>query len=322
MAIIGENPEICKVERFMALYRDESPAIGAHTSGSTGVPQIVNLAKADMRVSAEATCRFFNISKNSLLFLPLPIDYIAGKMMIIRAEVSGADLMVENPSNRPLRSAPPADIDLAALVPSQIPGLFLSPWMKCIKNLIVGGAPLSRHQEQLLLDSGLNCYATYGMTETASHVALRKLGEDRYIALPHVRFSTDSRGCLVITSPKMTFKSLVTNDIVDLITPESFRWLGRYDNVINSGGVKVLPEKIEEKLVDFIPGREYYITSRTSEKWGEEVVLVIEGTEPVTGIDFSKMPSLLKAEKPKSVIYLERFERTSSGKVKRRNITE
>lgn len=316
MAIIGDNPAICQAERFVTLWHDDSTTIGAHTSGSTGIPKMVNLPKSDMRASARATCQFFGIGPGSLLFLPLPIDYIAGKMMIVRAEESNSDLMVEPPSNTPLRSAPPIPVDLAAIVPSQVPGLLASPWVGQIRNLLVGGAPLSQAHETMLAQSPVKAFATYGMTETASHVALRPIGTDTYRAMPHVSFSTDDRGCLTVHSDSMSFGTLVTNDLVELTSPHSFRWLGRHDNVINSGGIKVLPEKIEEKLAGLLPeGIQFYIASRPSEKWGSEVVIVVESPEPIDMPDFSAMPTLLKAERPKQVIFQPRFERTRSGKI-------
>lgn len=317
MALIGDSSATRCAESFLALWRDNGPTIEAQTSGSTGAPKMISLPKADMRLSAKATCAYFGINHASLLFLPLSVDYIAGKMMLVRAEVSGANVMVETPSNRPLLAPPPAEIDLAAVVPPQIHGLLKSPWHGRIRNLIVGGAPLDSENEQALVNRGINAYATYGMTETSSHVALRRLGTDIYKALPHVTFSIDTRGCLVIHSSAMQFDTLVTNDLVELVGPDSFRWLGRHDNVINSGGIKVSPEVIEQKLSTYIPdNREFFISSRPSRKWGREVVLVIEGRDPMEEpIDFAAIPTLSKAERPKATLYITRFDRTRTGKI-------
>lgn len=315
MAIIGKNPATCQVERFIELWKDESDTIVAHTSGSTGIPKLIQLKKCDMELSAKATCDFFDIRAGDLLFLPLPIDYIAGKMMVVRAQVSGSDLLLEPATNMPLQSCPPTRIRLAAIVPSQIPGLLSSEWVGMIDNLIVGGAPISPQNEELLKTAGVEAFATYGMTETASHVALRRIRDRHYKALPHIKFTTDERGCLVIESDLMSFGSLVTNDIVELIDDKTFSWLGRYDNVINSGGIKVLPENIEEKLAEFIPGRNYFITSRPSEKWGREVILVVEGKGLIDEQTIATTPNLLKAERPKEIIYIDKIKRTASGKI-------
>lgn len=317
MAIIGDSQTICLVERFVELWKDDSDYVEAYTSGSTGVPKMVKLSKSDMELSARATCEFFGVESGSLVFLPLAVDYIAGKMMVVRAEVSGSDIMVEPPSNQPLKTCPSAPIRLAAVVPSQVDGLLASKWVGLIENLIVGGAPLSEADEKKLIDSGINAYATYGMTETCSHVAIRRLGDRYYRALPTVRFSVDERGCLVIHSEVMSFGRLVTNDVVSLLDSKNFEWHGRYDNVINSGGIKVLPENIERKLTDLLRDRTFYITSRPSEKWGDEVVLVVEGDAPVVGLEEYASKFLLKAERPKAVINVGSVSRTSTGKLLR-----
>lgn len=310
--------ENSSLSRFLAEWRSDSQVIEAHSSGSTGKPKRILLPKADMKVSAEATCRFFRIDADSLLFLPLSLDYIAGKMMAVRSEVSGARLILEKPSNSPLQNEPPGIISLGAIVPSQVPGLLASPWSKKVKTLIIGGAPLSAEYEDMIMKSDIEAYATYGMTETCSHVALRRLGQDRYKALPHVSFETDSRGCLVVISEAMSFKRLVTNDIVNLIDDHNFIWRGRYDNVINSGGIKVFPEVVESKIAQALNDRVFYITSRKSHKWGEEVVLMVEGAEALTENQLKALDLLKPAERPKAIIFEASFKFTLSGKIIRK----
>lgn len=314
MEILGYDGE---ARAFLEEWQNTGATVTAHTSGSTGRPKPVELNKTDMQVSALATCRYFDIRKGDLLFLPLQPTYIAGKMMIVRAFMADADLKVEKPSNKPLHIRPDRRIRLAAIVPSQIPGLLESGNISMIDRIIVGGAPISDKYERMLLDAGAEAYATYGMTETCSHVALRKLGEKTYRALPHIKFSTDNRGCLVIHSADMSFGKLVTNDIVTLIDSTSFEWMGRYDNVINSGGIKLFPEMIERKLSAVLPGREYYIASRSDDKWGSRVVLYIEGLKPVEELSEIIKSILDKTERPKEIVYVDRFQRTHSGKIKR-----
>ncbi|MEZ3590463.1 MAG: AMP-binding protein [Muribaculaceae bacterium] len=309
--------------RFLSEWDNGEPFVTAHTSGSTGKPKEIRLRKLDMIASAEATCRFFGIDGASRLALPLSADYIAGKMMIVRAIVSGASLYIEQPSNRPsLGGENGEDIDLLAIVPSQLEWLVANPRIASrVKAVIIGGAPLTPAQEAQAASLSWEAYATYGMTETCSHVALRKLGRaDRlFHALPEITFSTDSRGCLVIGMPRFSFGRIVTNDIVRLESPVAFEWLGRYDNVINSGGIKIFPEEVEKRL-DFI-GRPYFIIGRPHPKWGEEAVLYIEGE--VGDVDaaaiMEKARTVLdRRSVPKEVIAVSRFERTDSGKVKRR----
>lgn len=306
------------LEQFLNDWRSDSPVIEAHTSGSTGSPKRILLSKSDMKVSAEATCQYFGISSNSLLFLPLSISYIAGKMMAVRSGLSGAELLVEKPSNMPLKQNPGREITLGAIVPSQVPGLLQSTWIHLVKCLIVGGAPLPPESEKLLVESGIPTYATYGMTETCSHVALRKLGQPVYQALPHIVFEVDDRSCLIVKSDAMSFKRLITNDVVSLIDDKTFVWHGRYDNVINTGGIKVFPEAIEAKLCDAFATRNFYITSRNSSKWGEEVVLVVEGSFPLNEQQVLCLNSLLPTERPKDIIFEPQFSYTESGKIIRR----
>lgn len=288
-----------------------------HTSGSTGRPKPIRLLKSDMEISARATCDFFGIDSGSTLLCPLSPDYIAGRMMQIRAEVSGARLIMEPPSRSPLTRDYGSAIDLIAVVPVQVPALLDNPLAVGIKNMIVGGGQLDVKSECRLRQSGLKAYATYGMTETCSHVALRNItdGDDFYTALPHVRFSADERGCLVIESTTMSFGRLVTNDYAELIDNRRFRWLGRADNAVNSGGLKLHPELIEAKIADMIP-EPFFLTGRPSRLWGEELIMVIERTDIDSELLMNKLRQRLQSyELPKAIIGVETIKRTNSGKI-------
>jgi len=303
---------------FITQWLNSSKFIVVQTSGSTGIPKQIKLLKSDMETSARATCRFFNISKGSMLLSPLSADYIAGKMMIVRAIVSGAKLWIEKPSNRPI-NRDYGTIELLPIVPSQIEAVINSQYISRIKNIIIGGAEISPELELKISKSNISAYATYGMTETCSHVALRKIGEsdNKYLALPHFTFSVDDRQCLIIKSETMSFKSIITNDIVELIDEYSFRWLGRFDNVINTGGVKVFPEKIEKRIGNLIP-LPYYIIGEKDAKWGTKVILYIEGDEFDTTHLYEKLHPLLdKYSMPKEIRIVHNFVRTASGKIKR-----
>lgn len=317
MKLTGETDA---AEAFLKEWRDASRSyVEAHTSGSTGVPKRIELLKSDMRASAEATCGFFGIDGRSKLLLPLSVGYIAGKMMVVRADISGAELVVECPTNDPLQSDY-GIVDLMAVVPSQLPSLLANPRFEGVRYVIVGGAPIAPAMEARLHGLPVRIYATYGMTETCSHVALRDVsrGDRLYRALPGIAFGTDSRGCLVIEAPKFSFGRLVTNDVVELYGRDSFRWLGRADNVVNSGGVKLHPEEIERKIsaaVD-VP---FYMIGRPSARWGEELVMYVEGTDVDTSAVSCRIEPLLdRYERPKTILAVSRFERTASGKVIRR----
>lgn len=311
-----------KTERFLSEWFDNGcDYIKAHTSGSTGSPKEIRLAKRDMVISARLTNRFFSVDGKSTLVCPLSSDYIAGKMMIVRAIVSNAHLYMEAPSNNPvIRDY--GTIDLLPVVPSQIDSIIESKQKRRqIKSLLVGGAKISEGLEAKIIDSGINAYCSYGMTETCSHVALRKIkpGNDIYTALGNNSFTTDNRGCLVIINRDFSFGELTTNDVVKLIDAKNFKWIGRIDNAINSGGIKVFPEMIESKIRRFIPsGKAYYITSSPDKKWGETPLLVIEGTPfDTTAIEIQIRDALDPAERPSKICFIKAFDKTSTGKVKR-----
>lgn len=307
-----------QAEAFIDEWTNPLPYVVAHTSGSTGTPKEIRLLKSDMRASARATIDFFRLSPQSTLYLPLSPDYIAGKMQIVRALEASCSLIVEDPSNRPTLQAisDGTEIDLLPIVPSQSEAILTSPYRRQIKNMIIGGAPLPAETETLIHDDGLTAYATYGMTETCSHVALRRLGEEAFTALPGFTFSLDQRGCLTIGSRTLSFGSLVTNDMVSLISDRSFRWLGRYDNVINSGGIKIFPEELEKLIAPLFPTSSlFYVTSRPSAKWGEEAVIVTDSTSLPSDI-LDRIRTLVDHRKaPKAIIFEPEIKLTQSRKI-------
>lgn len=307
---------------FRKAWMSPEDSIEAMTSGSTGAPSCVRLLKSDMRISAEATCRRFGITDGSRLVVPLRATYIAGKMMAVRSYVSGAELIPLSPSRDPLAGYHGGGIDLLAIVPSQVEGLLANPARELVRNVIVGGAPMTAKQELLLAEAGIDAFATYGMTETCSHVALRRVTEDYFEAMPGFTFSTDASGCLIINSERMSFRSLLTRDIVQVISPKKFRWIGRADNCINSGGVKLYPEEIEARLGNVMDGITFYITSRPSEQWGSEAVMVIVGENvPDEALKQRIEAALPRYWRPKAYVTDASPEYTSSGKLIRRRFT-
>lgn len=314
MRLTATTPE---TDSFIGRWNDACDTITAHTSGSTGAPKEITLLKSDMLRSAEATCRHFSVDSSSLLVCPLSADYIAGKMMVVRAIFADAELIMEKPSNRPA-AGDYGTVALLPIVPSQAPGLL----ERCaaglrVRNVIVGGAPLSPEMETRLSQAPFAAYATYGMTETCSHVAVRQLGTGPfYEALPGITFDTDADSCLRVVAPRFSFGSLQTNDIVELADDRHFRWLGRRDNVIITGGLKVIPEEIENRVRDIV-GHEFYFAGRDDAKWGQAVVMIVEAPD---GIETGRLAAALrerlqKWEMPKEIIVRERLERTLSGKV-------
>ncbi len=307
------------VGEFISNWLSPEPFIAAYTSGSTGAPKPILLAKADVEQSARATIDFFGISPTDLIALPLSPDYIAGKMMIVRAMLSGATLWSEPPSRHPLDAlAPGARVRLAAIVPQQIGGLIEA---RCaIDHVIVGGAPVNPALEREALGRrpATMWWATYGMTETCSHVALRPFGSDVYEALPGVTFATDREDCLIISREGASWSPVITRDIVCLLSPSSFRFIGRADNAIISGGLKIHPEEVERLIMPAMGTRRFYVSSRVSERWGREVVLIVEGEPDTDGGEAllaAVAPLAGSVKRPRAVIYLPAFPVTTTGKI-------
>lgn len=321
-----------RVAEFIAEFCDDKPYVMAHTSGSTGAPTPIRLLKSDMAASAKFTNEFFGLTSESLLYLGLSTDYIAGKMMIVRALTLGASIITEEPTNRPLCNYAGEQISLAAFVPSQIAHLLSMPQtLAKIDKMIIGGGKLMMRWQEELAQRGVKAFMTYGMTETCSHVALAEVAAkpQPYTALGDISFSTDNNSCLIIEVPHFANSHYETRDVVQLIDSRHFYWRSRLDNVINSGGVKVYPEEIEPKLTTVFDGNRFYITSAASEKWGEEVVLAIEDAahgsdEPVlTDIPedlLQRMKAVLPCYfVPKRCVVLKQFAMTASGKIIRKS---
>lgn len=301
---------------FMDCWRSDTSYIEAHTSGSTGLPKRIKLLKADMRVSAEATNDFFGITRDSVLAIPLSADYIAGKMMAVRAEIAGCRLM-ELPVSNIVRID--SQVDLIAIVPSQVAGLLADKDISSkVKNILVGGGPLSVAQYEALYESGIPSYLGYGMTETCSHVALRRIGYDRYYnAMSGVEFDIDSRGCLIIDSDKYSWKRMVTNDVAEVLSSTSFEWLGRYDNVVISGGLKLHPEMIESEIKRVIPDiHDFYIVGEPDEKWGSRLVMIVENPADSLARDLDNS-GIDRRKLPKRIIGVKELPKGANGKLRR-----
>lgn len=318
-----------KVFAFILEWLNVEDSVIVHTSGSTGKPKPIRILKEQMLHSALATGAFFNLQANHNALLCLPCDYIAGKMMVVRAFVLKMNLILA-PLDNPLENENPV-IDFAAMVPLQVEKILnRNPEnINRIHQLIIGGAAVNQSLQERLQSIQTNCFATYGMTETVTHIAVKQLNggkaSDFYEVFPNVQLSKDTRGCLVIDAPKVSTDTVVTNDIVQLESNHQFKLLGRFDNVINSGGIKLFPEQIEKKLNGIIPSR-FFIASLPHLKLGEQVVLILE-QKPMDSIALEafriKISQLLdKYEQPKQICFVSRFRETDTGKLKRKTILE
>ena len=297
---------------FLLDWFDSKDYLEMQTSGTTGDSKTIRISKQAMVKSALATGDFFGLEPGDKALQCLPVKYVAGKMMLVRAMILGLDLEFVAPSSNPLLNNE-IDYDFVAMVPLQAQNSINE--LKRVKKLIVGGAALSKSLEKQLLKLKTEVYETFGMTETITHIAARKLGDRAFTVLPNVTISYDDRNCLVIHAPNISDDVIVTSDIVELVDENKFIFIGRIDNVINSGGVKLIPEQIENKLASKISQR-FFIASKPDAEYGEKVVLVIEGEKQV--LEDTIYEDLDKYEKPKEVLFIPKFKETASGKIMRK----
>lgn len=319
----GEDHEI-HIGDFLLDWVSDRPILEVFTSGSTGKPKKIKLQKEHMVNSALATGSFFKLSPRNTALLCLPCSGIAGKMMLVRAMVLGLQVDYVNPSSTPLENNSKA-YDFAAMVPLQVQHSLSK--LSRIKKLIIGGAPVEIGLKQEISKSGIQVYETYGMTETITHIALKELApvpKPYFETLPNVSITLDNRGCLVIDAPKVSDDKVITNDLAEIISNRQFTWLGRFDSIINSGGVKLVPEQIEQKLSGIIEGR-YFVTGTDDATLGQKLVLILEGQakDSMALLESIKSANVLsKYEVPKAVYFVKSFVETPTKKIDRAKTME
>ena len=298
--------------KFILNWIDTSAYISVNTSGTTSKPTSISIPKKAFIHSAQATGMFFNLSSGDSALCCLPFSYIAAKMMFVRAWVLGLRLDIIEPSSSPL-SAILKPYDFSTMVPLQVHNSI--PKLHQIRILLVGGAPVSEDLANQLKDLNCTVFETFGMTETISHIAAKNIskGEQAFTVLPNISIAVDANSCLLVNAPKMTSKVLHTNDVVSLVSKDSFVWLGRYDHMINSGGLKIYPEQLENNLKNQIKNR-FFISSIPDEILGQKIILIVEGRPNDLKLDFSKIDP---KKRPKSIHYIKNFCLTKSGKIQR-----
>jgi O-succinylbenzoic acid--CoA ligase len=307
-----------------------------YTSGSTGTPKAVTFGRQQMIASARMTGKALGLLPGDRALVTLPTQYIGGRMMLVRGFELGLHLTIYPPSSLPLSPfAADTHFDFLSFVPLQLQNtLIQTPQIAAILNrakaILLGGAPVNAFLEKQVQQIQAPVYHTYGMTETISHIALKKLNtaqkQDYFRVLEGVEIATDSRGCLVIDSPVLGNQSVITNDVVNIMSPKTFEWIGRIDNVINTGGVKVQAEKIEKAAEQALTGmsinRRFFVASLPDTLLGEAVTLFVEGspfsleTEAMLTDHFTNQ--LTRYEQPKSIKYIPAFTQTASGKLDKR----
>ena len=333
------------LEEFLDEWNNDSERVLVHTSGSTGAPKPLWVEKRRMEASARITCDFLGLKEGDTALLCMPLDYIAGKMMVVRSLVRKLKLMVVEPTGHPLTPLQlPRGVAFAAMVPMQVYNSLQVPEererLRQIRHLIIGGGAIDDALARELKDFPNYVWSTYGMTETLSHIALRRLNgaeaSEWYTPFDNVSISQNEDGCLVIDAPEVCAERLVTNDIVE-ICQGRFRVVGRKDNVICSGGIKIQAEEVERALKPHLHVP-FMITKRKDEKYGEIVVMMVEcrGERREERGEWreergERMEDSLKTRlqrlcrehlpkywQPRDFVFVERIPMTETGKIARK----
>ncbi len=331
------------IYRFLNEWHDAGEYVRVQTSGSTGVPKTLHVSKQMMRVSARKTLQYFDLKANDKMLLCLSADYIAGKMMLVRAIEGGLQLWAVEPDGVPFKAKAPSafpslpeggdgeanpsvglggGFHFASIVPLQaFEMLKLNISFNHVRNILIGGGAIPPPLEEVLQDCQSYVFESYGMTETVSHIALRRVnGAERQTAfspLPGVSVRTDERGCLVIDCRDLLAQPLVTNDRAEIFPDGSFRILGRADNVINSGGIKIHPEELERKITGFFTSP-FAVSAVADEKLGEKLVLAAE--ENISPEKLREINSLLRPYEKLREVFILPLPLTATQKINRKQI--
>lgn len=301
------------------------------TSGSTGIPKSISFSRDQLTSSAQMTANVLGLKHGYTSLVCLDTQYIAGRMMLVRSFVTGMNILAVEPAANPLAQVEDdVKIDFAAFVPYQLRNILASDPKKFNKIgvSIIGGGEIDPSLKANLLDFQTSSYATYGMTETISHIALMRLTgrepQNYFQALPGIRLKKDARSCLVIDVPFVD-DPVITNDLVEMISEKEFKWLGRIDNIINSGGVKIVPEEVESALGKIFhqmgwPHR-FFIAGIPDSKLGQKICLFIEGDSAPSNVVDELLQKIKQQvsrfEVPKDIRFVKSFQETKTGKINR-----
>ena len=312
-----------KVIKVVTDWLSNTTEFNLTTSGSTGKPSNILLQREQLIYSAQTSLDYLNREKSiQTTLLCINPDFIGGKMVIIRAIMAELDLTVIPASSQLVELPADKVYDLTSMVPMQLQYLLEQEPDKLtqFRTILIGGAPLAKKYEKMILDyRHLKVYQTYGMTETASHVALRSLSDKEafYHTLGDLEIATDSRNCLRIKGTITQHEWIQTNDVVEIVSDNQFVWKGRADFIINSGGIKIHPEILEQQLSERIKFP-FFVCGIKDDRLGERAVLIIESNEP-SEISFD---GLDRYKRPKEVHFINRFAYTENGKINRQKTLE
>ena len=316
-------PALWDLYLFLNEWFDASPVITVHTSGSTGVPKGLVVRKDRMMQSARLTCEFLNLQAGDTALLGMNLRYIGAMMMGVRALVAGLNLVVRPASGHPLSDVE-VPLKFAAMVPLQVYNTLRVPAerkrLEHTDILIIGGGAVDDSLEAELKTIPIAAYSTYGMTETLSHIALRRLNGEAaskcYYPFPSVELSLSAENTLIVKAPLICDDVLQTNDIACLCSDGGFTIAGRKDNVINSGGIKIQAEEMENRLQPFIPVP-FAVTAVPDPRLGQALTLLIAGKPDIKELE-NKLQAVLETYyRPKHIFITELIPQTENGKIDR-----
>ncbi len=319
-----------ELETFLSEWHSSDSCLTVHTSGSTGDPKPLRVEKRRMEASARMTCRFLGLSSRDTALLCMPLRYIAGKMVVVRSLVAGMQIINVKPSSRPLASLDKVP-SFAAMVPLQVACSVENVGdlekLRSIRNLIIGGGAVDERLARVLRGFPNAVWSTYGMTETLSHIAMRRISgkeaDEYYSPLPGIRVWLNAALCLCIEAPQLFDGVLETHDVAEFAPDgQRFRILGRIDNVIDSGGIKIQAEEVERMARPLLP-LPFAVTSRPDSKLGEAVVMVVEAepgeeTDSLLASLKKKLEAILPQYwRPRSYIAVPSIPMAGNGKIAR-----
>lgn len=321
--ILELNKELNWVKPFLTFLKEYSSSqnLEVKTSGTTGKRKTLIVTKSQMHLSAKGTLGYFDLKKGNSILLSLSCDFIAGKMMVVRAIIGSLNLFIAEPCSDPSKYFF-QKFDFVPLVPLQVKALIKSGAISNIHKLLVGGGKADDLLVKDLKSFNVLVFESFAMTETLSHFAIKKIApreEEWFKTIDGFKLDTNKKGELIIQENPISGDQLVTKELVKLKSDSEFKWLGRSDNIVNSGGIILIPEEIENKLSKLI-SKEFVVTGIPDDKFGEKIVLVLQ--EPIQ-LELKVLNKRLsKFEKIKAKFILSSFPKTESGKIKRKEVIE
>jgi o-succinylbenzoate---CoA ligase len=328
-----QDPYLSGAYDFLRRWQAGKPEFILRTSGSTGTPKPIHLTLTQMEASARMTGQALQLPAGTQALVCLNVGYIAGTMMLVRGMVLGWELTIIEPVANPLLGfGEDTRFDFIAMVPLQLQACLQNPDTRLaverVGKILLGGAPVSLALEKEIQALSVPVYQSYGMTETVSHVALRRLNgpdpEADYRVLEGVEFGVDAQNCIYVKGAVTNFEKIQTNDLVEIASPRTFRWVGRRDAIINSGGLKIelprIDRKVEESLLEMgiSIGEGFFSWYENDERLGQKLILFVEGKEgnlPVAPLLDRLRAKVSTFEVPKAIYFVERFKRTPTDKL-------